>query len=74
MNKLYILGALALTQADAYVAWMAVTGDPVNTLTGATALLSFATTGLAGSYTYTYTADCLGSGALTTLGMNNNYY
>jgi len=30
--------------------------------------------GMAGSFTYTYTGDCLSSGSLASLGLNNNYY
>lgn len=29
---------------------------------------------MAGSFTYTYTGDCLSSGSLASLGLNNNYY
>merc|ERR1712183_521182 len=30
--------------------------------------------GMAGTYTYTYTGDCLASSTLASLGLNNNYY
>jgi hypothetical protein len=63
MNKLYILGALLLSSADA--------GKLANIYSsGGT---TFATT-LLGSYTYTISADCLASSTVTTLGLNNKYY
>ena len=74
MNKLYILGALALANVDAKVAWAPADGNQVSVLTGADAAGSIAQNGLGGTYTYAHTGDCLASGALTTLGLNNNYY
>lgn len=72
MNKLYILGALALAGADAYVAFTPSPGQALNILTGLTTFIF--DTNVGGTYTYVYTGDCLSSGSLATLGMNNNYY
>jgi hypothetical protein len=70
MNKLYILGALALANVDAYVAFATTAGTALTTLTAALTSLS----GLGGTYTYAFTADCIASTTLTTLGMNNIYH
>lgn len=72
MNKLYILGALAVAGADAYVAFTITPGHQLAALNGQTTNVLNPAVG--GTYTYIYSVDCLGSGALTTLGMNNNYY
>jgi len=64
MNKLYILGALLLSSAEA--------GKLANTYVATTGT-TLATT-LLGSYTYTISADCLASATVTTLGLNNKYY
>ena len=61
MNKLYILGALLLSSAEA------------TKITGTTSTVTLATTPL-GSYTYSFTGDCFSAGTATTLGMNNKYY
>jgi hypothetical protein len=68
MNKLYILGALALANVEAYVAFVATAG------TALTITIALASSGLGGSYTYAFTADCIASTTLTTLGMNNIYH
>jgi len=61
MNKLYILGALLLSSAEAGKI-AAATGTSAGTST------------LWGAYTYTVSADCLASLTPTTLGLNNKYY
>jgi len=43
-------------------------------LDAATAPASLNSEGIAGTFTYTYTGDCLSSGSLASLGLNNNYY
>jgi len=73
MNKLYIIGALAIAAAEARVDFMATPGASYAALAGAAPNI-FATSGLGGTYTYAYTGDCISSGSLTTLGLNNNYY
>merc|ERR1719386_148177 len=72
MNKLYILGALALSGAHAYVNFLAVKGTSLTAVDGPTS--AFNAIGLAGTYAYTYTGDCLASSTLASLGLNNNYY
>jgi hypothetical protein len=69
MNKLYILGALALANVDAALSLGAI-------FTGAYPLIHIipATGLLLGSYTYTLTGDCFTAGTATTLGMNNIYH
>lgn len=61
MNKLYILGALLLSSAEA------------TKLLGSTSTLALTNVPL-GGYTYTLSGDCLDSKTATTLGMNNRYY
>jgi hypothetical protein len=73
MNKLYILGALALANVDAKVLFHTTAGTALTPLSG-TPATNLAPAGLGGTYTYAYTGDCISSGALTTLGLNNNYY
>jgi hypothetical protein len=58
MSKLYIIGALALSQANAYI----------------DATVGTFSTAAHGSATYTVTADCFATGTATTLGLNNIYY
>jgi hypothetical protein len=68
MNKLYILGALALANVEAGL---------INPLTGLAIyplIYALPTTGLAGAYTYTTTADCYSTATATSLGMNNIYH
>jgi len=66
MNKLYILGALALANVEASIAL---------TTNGAYAVTyTLPTVGVAGAYTYTATADCFSTGTATSLGMNNIYH
>lgn len=72
MNKLYILGALALSGAHAYVNFIPTKGAVLTGILAPT--LAFNTEGLSGGYTYTYTGDCLASSSLASLGLNNNYY
>jgi hypothetical protein len=72
MNKLYILGALALSGAHAYVNFLATKGAVLTSITGSPT--TFNAEGLGGTYTYTYTGDCLASSSLASLGLNNNYY
>jgi len=67
MNKLYILGALALANVDAAVSFLA-TGTSIY---AAAAIPGY---GVAGSYTYTTTGDCYSAGTATTLGLNNIYH
>jgi len=62
MNKLYILGALLLSSAEA--------GKLSNVATAA----STGITTTLGSYSYAVSADCLASLTPTTLGLNNKYY
>jgi len=62
MNKLYILGALLLSSAEAGK----LSGVSGSASTGALTTL--------GSYSYTVSADCLASLTPTTLGLNNKYY
>ncbi len=59
MNKLYLLGALALSHVTAYMDF-----GPA----GGTYSTPF------GTNTYTATDDCYSGGTATTLGMNNIYY
>lgn len=66
MNKLYILGALALSNVQGYINF--------GTTTFTTLAYTTANSGHVGSYTYTVSGDCLGTTATaTTLGMNNIY-
>jgi len=67
MNKLYILGALALANVEASIH----TG-----LTTSIYPLIFIlpTQQLAGTYTYTLSADCYSTATATSLGMNNIYH
>jgi hypothetical protein len=65
MNKLYILGALLLSSAEA---------GKLSLTNTATATSTTTSTVLFGSYTYTVSADCLASSTVTTLGLNNKYY
>merc|ERR1719174_790077 len=74
MNKLHILGALALSGAHAYVNFLPAKGAALAPVLAAAAADTFNDLGLAGTYTYTYTGDCLASSTLASLGMNNNYY
>lgn len=63
MNRLYLLGALALAEVSAYSG------------TGTTSPILDSTWGLFfSSVTYTATGDCYSAGTATTLGMNNIYY
>jgi hypothetical protein len=67
MNKLYILGALALANVEAYINF--------GTSTYAGKFLEAAPTiGIFGTYTYSISADCFSSGTATTLGLNNIYH
>jgi len=68
MNKLYIIGALALANVDAGVSLLA-TGASIYPLIYITP-----TTGICGSYTYTTSTDCFSAGTATTLGLNNIYH
>jgi hypothetical protein len=68
MNKLYILGALALANVEAYIAFSSTAG------TALASVGSIPTSGILGSYTYSYTADCIASGTLSPLGLNNIYH
>jgi uncharacterized protein with PIN domain len=61
MYKLYLLGALALSNVEAYI----------NAGTGTTK--GNAAT-YYGKVTYTSTGDCFTTGTATSLGMNNIYY
>lgn len=74
MNKLYILGALALSGAHAYVNFLPAKGAALAPVLAAAAADTFNAEGLSGTYTYTYTGDCLASSTLASLGLNNNYY
>lgn len=68
MNKLYILGALLLSSAEAGK----LTGATGGTTTAVyNAYISAMTLG---SFTYTVSGDCFSAGTATTLGMNNRYY
>jgi hypothetical protein len=60
MNKLYILGALLLSSAEA--------GKIANVVAATTSANA-----LFGSYTYTVSGDCVPTTG-TTLGLNNKYY
>jgi hypothetical protein len=64
MNKLYILGALALSSTNAL--WSGATA-----VTGATIATN---TVYLGTYTYTLTGDCFSAGTATTNGMFNTYH
>jgi len=68
MNKLYILGALALANVDAAISYLA-SGTSIYASTAA--IPAF---GIAGSYLYTTTGDCYSAATATTLGMNNIYH
>jgi hypothetical protein len=59
---------LSLANVEAYLAVAPATGTLL------TALTTIQTSGLAGSYTYSYTADCIASGTLSPLGLNNIYH
>ena len=61
MNKLYLLGALALSHVTAYMEF-----GPATAATYGTPPF--------GTNTYTATDDCYSGGTATTLGMNNIYY
>jgi hypothetical protein len=78
MNKLYILGALALASVDGLVQFAVPTLSAVSVqmaaLQSTVGTSGINVVGLGGTYTYAFTGDCLSSGALTTLGLNNNYY
>lgn len=74
MNKLYILGALALSGAHAYVNFLPTKGAALTGILAPSATAEFNSEGLSGTYTYTYTGDCLSSSSLASLGLNNNYY
>lgn len=74
MNKLYILGALALSGARAYVNFLPAAGTALSPVLAAGPADTFNAEGLSGTYTYTYTGDCLASSTLASLGLNNNYY
>merc|ERR1719386_201413 len=74
MNKLYILGALALSGAHAYVNFLPTKGTALAPVIKAAAADTFNDLGMAGTYAYTYTGDCLASSTLASLGLNNNYY
>lgn len=74
MNKLYILGALALSGAHAYVNFLPVKGTPLTGVMAPSTTLELNDVGMAGTYAYTYTGDCLASSTLASLGLNNNYY
>lgn len=67
MNKLYILGALALANVEAYIHFGGTPG-------ATTPSLGIATSGVAGTYTYTIASDCYEKGTATSLGMNNIYH
>ena len=67
MNKLYILGALLLSTAEANKLFGGATYS-----SGDSTLASSA--GAFGSYTYTLGDDCFSTKTATTLGMNNIYY
>jgi hypothetical protein len=47
---------------------------PIASIVSTAGITGLNTQGLGGTYTYAFTGDCLASGALTTLGLNNNYY
>jgi hypothetical protein len=64
MNKLYILGALALSSTNAL--WSGA--GSVSGATIATSAINL------GSYTYTMSADCFSAGTATTNGMFNTYH
>jgi hypothetical protein len=68
MNKLYILGALALSNVQAYINYGATTSVGTLAFTAAT------NSGFLGVYTYTVSGDCFSAGTATTLGMNNIYH
>merc|ERR1719240_2057065 len=74
MNKLYVLGALALSGAHAYVNFLPTPGTALAPVLKAATADTFNSDGLAGTYTYTYTGDCIASATAVTLGLNNNYY
>jgi len=57
----YILGSLALSSVDAFLA-LSGTVTPTDA------------TNFAGTYTYTLTGDCFSTGTATTLGLNNTFY
>jgi len=65
MNKLYILGALLLSSAEA---WKITNYATVTDAKTYGAALPF------GGFTYTVSGDCFSAGTATTLGMNNKYY
>jgi len=67
MNKLYILGALALANVEAAISFGAI----ASIYTLAYTLPSY---GVVGTYTYTTTGDCYSAGTVTSLGMNNIYH
>merc|ERR1719465_28063 len=74
MNKLYVLGALALSGAHAYVNFLPTPGTALAPVAKVATADTFNSDGLAGTYTYTYTGDCIASATAVTLGLNNNYY
>lgn len=63
MNKLYLLGALALANVEAYASFGTIT-----------LIYIIPTTGLGGAYTYTVSTDCYSAATATTLGLNNIYH
>lgn len=68
MNKLYILGALALANVEAGLNAINLSAGPATSIVSVTASNTNH-----GVITYTPSGDCLSSGALTTLGLNNIY-
>jgi hypothetical protein len=64
MNKLYILGALALANVEAYTSFGTITAT----------WTAIPLTGFGGAYTYAVSSDCFSAGTATTLGLNNIYH
>jgi hypothetical protein len=72
MNKLYILGALALANVEALLS-LGATASATGTVSYALIYIA-PTTGVAGAYTYTVSTDCFSAGTATNLGLNNIYH
>ena len=69
MNKLYILGALALSNVEAVINIMSTPGAVISAV-----VQGGLNVNIGGTYTYAYTADCIASTTLTSLGINNIYH
>ncbi len=72
MNKLYILGVLAVASVEGLLN-LGATASATGTVSYALIYIA-PTVGLAGSFTYTVSTDCFSAGTATNLGLNNIYH